>query len=205
MAFHPVLWGFHHIPHILVVYFGLQFLILLCFSSPQGVSFNGSSRARLSSGLRLLHFRRRGCGPIIRLLLAVYHPRNRYLLHISADGADEERLRLGALVKSVPAIRAFGNVDVIGKPDPNTYMGSTNLAAILRAAAVLLKVDRKWDWFVTLSALDYPLITQDGSKNSAIVVDPGTYLARRTQIFHATEKRPMPDAFRVFAGSPWLY
>ncbi|KAL0372694.1 UNVERIFIED_CONTAM: Beta-glucuronosyltransferase GlcAT14A [Sesamum calycinum] len=169
-------------------------------------------------------------GRLFRLLLAVYHPRNRYLLHISADGADEERLRLGALVKSVPAIRAFGNVDVIGKPDPNTYMGSTNLAAVLRAAAVLLKVDRRWDWFVTLSALDYPLITQDdlshvfasvrrdlnfidhtsdlgwkeGQRIQPIVVDPGTYLARRTQIFHATEKRPMPDAFRVFAGSPWV-
>ncbi|KAG8382795.1 hypothetical protein BUALT_Bualt05G0114400 [Buddleja alternifolia] len=98
---------------------------------------------------------------LFRLLLAVYHPRNRYLLHISADGGDEERVRLGAMVKSVPAVRAFGNVDVIGKPDPNTYMGSTNIAAILRAAAILLKVDGGWDWFVTLSALDYPLITQD--------------------------------------------
>ncbi|KAK4477869.1 hypothetical protein RD792_017133 [Penstemon davidsonii] len=167
---------------------------------------------------------------IFRLLLAVYHPRNRYLLHISADGGDEERVRLGASVKSVPAIRAFGNVDVIGKADPNTYMGSTNIAAILRAVAVLLKVDGSWDWFVTLSALDYPLITQDdlshafstvrrdlnfidhtsdlgwkeGQRVEPIVVDPGIYLARRTQIFHATEKRPMPDAFRVFTGSPWV-
>ncbi|KAK6122369.1 hypothetical protein DH2020_043879 [Rehmannia glutinosa] len=98
---------------------------------------------------------------LFRLLLAVYHPRNRYLLHISADGSDEERLRLGAAVKSMPAVRAFGNVDVIGKPDPNTYMGSTNIAAILRAAAILLKVDGGWDWFITLSAMDYPLITQD--------------------------------------------
>lgn len=99
---------------------------------------------------------------LFRLLLAVYHPRNRYLLHISAEGSNEERVRLGALVKSMPAVRAFGNVDVIGKPDPNTYMGSTNIAAILRAAAVLLKVDGGWDWFITLSAVDYPLITQDG-------------------------------------------
>lgn len=66
------------------------------------------------------------------------------------------------LVKSVPAIRAFGNVDVIGKPDPTTYMGASNIAAILRAAAIFLKVDRDWDWFITLSALDYPLLTQDG-------------------------------------------
>ncbi|KAL2455687.1 Core-2/I-branching beta-1 [Abeliophyllum distichum] len=99
---------------------------------------------------------------IFRLLLAVYHPRNRYLLHIAADGTDDERMRLVAMVKSVPAVRAFGNVDVIGKPDPVTYMGSTSIAAILRAASILLKLDGRWDWFVTLSALDYPLITQEG-------------------------------------------
>lgn len=167
---------------------------------------------------------------LFRLLLAVYHPRNRYLLHISADGSDEERVKLGAMVKSMPAVRAFGNVDVIGKPDPNTYMGSTNIAAILRAAAVLMKVDGGWDWFITLSAMDYPLITQDdlshvfssirrdlnfidhtsdlgwkeAQRIQPIVVDPGIYLARRTQIFHATEKRTMPDAFTVFTGSPWV-
>ncbi|KAL8227590.1 hypothetical protein R6Q57_015174 [Mikania cordata] len=102
-------------------------------------------------------------GRIFRLLLAVYHPRNRYLLHIGTEGSDDERRKLSALVKSVPAIKAFGNVDVIGKPDPTTYMGASNIAAILRAAAIFLKVDRDWDWFITLSALDYPLLTQDGS------------------------------------------
>lgn len=70
---------------------------------------------------------------------------------------------MAAAVKAVPAIRAFGNVDVVGKPDRITYMGSSNLATILRAAAILLKVDGGWDWFVTLSAMDYPLITQDGT------------------------------------------
>ncbi|KAL8248597.1 hypothetical protein R6Q59_005465 [Mikania micrantha] len=43
-------------------------------------------------------------------------------------------------VKSVPAIKAFGNVDVIGKPDSTTYMGASNIAAILRAAAIFLKM-----------------------------------------------------------------
>ena len=33
-----------------------------------------------------------------------------------------------------------------------------------------------------------------------IVVDPALYLARRTQLFTATEKRPTPDAFKVFTG-----
>ncbi|EOY00908.1 PREDICTED: beta-glucuronosyltransferase GlcAT14A [Theobroma cacao] len=167
---------------------------------------------------------------IFRLLLAVYHPRNRYLLQLGADASDEERYRLALALKSVPAIRSFGNVDVIGKPDRFSYMGSTHIAATLHAAAVLMKLDRGWDWFIALSALDYPLVTQDdlshvfssvrrdlnfidhtsdlgwkeGQRIQPIVVDPGLYLARRTQIFHATEKRQMPDAFKVFTGSQWV-
>ncbi|KAF8407696.1 hypothetical protein HHK36_006831 [Tetracentron sinense] len=99
---------------------------------------------------------------ILRLLLAVYHPRNRYLVHLGSDASNGERNQLAAAVRAVPAIRAFGNVDVVGKPDPVTYMGSSNIAAILRAAAILLRVDGGWDWFITLSAMDYPLLTQDG-------------------------------------------
>ncbi|KAD7116583.1 hypothetical protein E3N88_03851 [Mikania micrantha] len=167
---------------------------------------------------------------IFRLLLAVYHPRNRYLLHIGTEGSEDERRKLSAMVKSVPAIRAFANVDVIGKPDATTYMGASNIAAILRAAAIFLKLDGDWDWFITLSALDYPLLTQDdlshafssisrdtnfidhtsdlgwkeGQRILPIVVDPGLYLARRTQIFRATEKRPLPNAFKVFTGKVLL-
>ncbi|KAI9170003.1 hypothetical protein LWI28_020953 [Acer negundo] len=167
---------------------------------------------------------------IFRLLLAVYHPRNRYLLHLGAEASEEERLRLAAAIRSVPAIRTFENVDVVGKPDRVTYMGSSNLAAVLRAVAILLKVDREWNWFIALSAVDYPLVTQDdlahvfssvrrdlnfidhtsdlGWKEvhrfQPIVVDPGLYLARKSQIFQATEKRPTPDAFKVFTGSQWF-
>lgn len=65
-------------------------------------------------------------------------------------------------VRAVPAVEAFGNVDVIGKPDALTYMGSSTLAAMLHAAAAMLRLDGGWNWFVTLSAMDYPLLTQDG-------------------------------------------
>ncbi|KAE8707293.1 xylosyltransferase 1-like isoform X2 [Hibiscus syriacus] len=174
---------------------------------------------------------------IFRLLLAVYHPRNRYVLQLGAEASDEERYRLTLALKSVPAIRSFGNVDVIGKPDRFSYMGSTHIAATLHSASVLMKVDPGWDWFIALSALDYPLVTQDdlshvffsvrrelnfldhrsdlgwkgGQRFQPIVVDPAIYLAR-TEIFHATEKRPIPDAFKIFLGkiyyqyrcSPWV-
>ncbi|KAK1380730.1 beta-glucuronosyltransferase GlcAT14A-like [Heracleum sosnowskyi] len=167
---------------------------------------------------------------LFRLLLSVYHPRNRYLLHIGTDGSDEERRKLGSLVNSVSVIRTFRNVDLVGKPDKTTYMGSSSMAAVLRGGSILLKVDKGWDWFVHLTALDYPLVTQDdlshvfssvrrdlnfidhtsdlgwkeGQRVLPIVVDPGLYLGRRGQIFHATEKRKMPDAFKVFTGSPWV-
>jgi len=100
---------------------------------------------------------------ILRLLFAVYHPRNRYLLHLSSEASREEREWLATAVISVPVIRAFGNVDLIGKPIWLTYMGATNVAATLRAASILLKLDGGWDWFITLSAVDYPIVTQDGT------------------------------------------
>ncbi|KAM7275767.1 hypothetical protein ACFE04_017633 [Oxalis oulophora] len=163
---------------------------------------------------------------VFRLLLAVYHPRNRYLLHLGVEASDGDRASLRSMVNRVPAVRVFGNVDVVGKPDRVNHMGSTNIASTLRAVAILLKLDAGWSWFVALSAADYPLITQDdlshvfssvrrdlnfiehtsdlGWKESQriqpIIVDPGIYLARRSQIFHATQNRPTPDAFKVFTG-----
>ncbi|XP_010427921.1 PREDICTED: beta-glucuronosyltransferase GlcAT14A-like [Camelina sativa] len=167
---------------------------------------------------------------IFRLLLAVYHPRNRYLLHLGAEATDAERLALLSDLKSVPAVNAFGNVDVLGKVDRLSDNGASKTAATLHAVSILLKLDRTWNWFIELSALDYPLITQDdlshvfasvnrslnfidhtsdlawkeSQRIKPIVVDPALYLARRTQLFTATEKRPTPDAFKVFTGSPWI-
>ncbi|KAK9676364.1 hypothetical protein RND81_11G072300 [Saponaria officinalis] len=106
---------------------------------------------------------------VMRLLLAVYHPRNRYLLHLVADASDEERDWLLEALMSVPAVQAFENVDASdeegdwpGKPLWLTGMGATHLAATLRAVAILLKLDGGWDWFISLNAYDYPLLTQDG-------------------------------------------
>lgn len=102
---------------------------------------------------------------IFRLLLAVYHPRNRYLLHLGAEATDAERLALLSDLKSVPAVNAFGNVDVLGKVDRLSENGASKTAATLHAVSILLKLDRTWNWFIELSALDYPLITQDGMLN----------------------------------------
>ncbi|XP_042385505.1 beta-glucuronosyltransferase GlcAT14A-like [Zingiber officinale] len=168
---------------------------------------------------------------VLRLLLAVYHPRNRYLLHLSADAPASERADLAARAwLSIPAIRAFGNVDVIGKASAMTPMGSSGLAATLQAASLLLRLDDGWDWFVTLSAEDYPLISQDDliyafshvprnlsfvnhtndigwkedKRVKPIIVDAGIYLANRKSFFKATQNRVTPQSFKFFTGSPWV-
>nr|CAB3463950.1 unnamed protein product [Digitaria exilis] len=150
-------------------------LILLFLSVPRlrlpGVAPSTAAAAAVRRGpdappcLAYLLTGARGDGRrLLRLLLAVYHPRNRYVLHLSADAPDDERKRLAAgVVAAAPAVAAFDNVVVVGEPTAGTPVGSSGLAGTLRAAAVLLRLHPDWDWFLTLNAADYPLVTQDGS------------------------------------------
>uniref|UniRef100_A0A452Y222 Uncharacterized protein n=1 Tax=Aegilops tauschii subsp. strangulata TaxID=200361 RepID=A0A452Y222_AEGTS len=41
-------------------------------------------------------------------------------------------------------------------------------------------------------------------KVQSMIVDAGIYLSGRTNFFRATQKRPSPDAFKFFTGSPWV-
>ncbi|XP_074379199.1 beta-glucuronosyltransferase GlcAT14C isoform X1 [Apium graveolens] len=162
-----------------------------------------------------------------RLLQAVYHPRNYYLLHLDIEASDSERLELAKYVKSVDVMR---NVMVIGKPDLVTYKGPTMIACTLHAVAVLLKKASDWDWFINLSASDYPLMSQDdmlhifsylprdlnflehsstigwkeNQRARPIIIDPGLYHMKKSSVFYAKEKRSMPASFKLFMGSAWV-
>ncbi|CAN0875677.1 Beta-glucuronosyltransferase GlcAT14A [Linum grandiflorum] len=164
---------------------------------------------------------------ILRLLFAIYHPKNHYLLHLDLSAPSSERDGLSLAVDSSPVFRAAQNVDVIGKSDFAYQRGSSPVSATLHGAALLLKLSNNWDWFVSLGAADYPLVTQDdllhifsylpkdlnfvshssyiGWKESRrlkpIIVDPGLYLAEKSYMFHATQRRPLPTSFRLFTGS----
>ncbi|CAN6891459.1 unnamed protein product, partial [Brassica oleracea] len=71
------------------------------------------------------------------------------------------RSSLLSRLRTVPEVSAFGNVDVLGKIDRLSDSGASKTAATLHAVSILLKLGRSWKWFIELSALDYPLITQD--------------------------------------------
>ncbi|RWW72978.1 hypothetical protein BHE74_00019179, partial [Ensete ventricosum] len=97
-----------------------------------------------------------------RLLTAIYHPGNCYLLHLDLEASPSEHARLSDFVSGHKTFARFRNVWLVGKSNLVTYRGPTMLSTTLHAMAVLLRI-RQWDWFINLSASDYPLITQDGS------------------------------------------
>lgn len=97
-----------------------------------------------------------------RVLQAIYHPRNHYILHLDLDAPPRERVELARWVRLDTTFIKVGNVFMVGKANLVTYRGSTMIATTLHAAAILLKRKSDFDWFINLSASDYPLITQDG-------------------------------------------
>lgn len=99
---------------------------------------------------------------MMRTLEAVYHPRNQYILHLDLEAPPRERLELANAVKADPVFREVENVRVMSQSNLVTYKGPTMIACTLQAIAILLKESSEWDWFINLSASDYPLMTQDG-------------------------------------------
>ncbi|XP_042512762.1 beta-glucuronosyltransferase GlcAT14B-like isoform X2 [Macadamia integrifolia] len=172
-----------------------------------------------------------GDGPrILRLLHAVYHPRNQYLLHLDRRARQRQREDLAVSVQSVQAFVAADNVNVVGRGDSVNREGSTPVASLLHGAAILLRFSNQWDWFINLEASDYPLIPQDDflhvlsfvptdfnfiqhtsnigwkeyQRIIPIVVDPGLYLESKGELFLGSEKRILPTAYRFFTGSPYV-
>lgn len=97
-----------------------------------------------------------------RTLRTLYHPLNHYVLHLDLESPAEERLELASRVEKDSVFAKVGNVYMITKANMVTYRGPTMVANTLHACAILLKRSKDWDWFINLSASDYPLVTQDG-------------------------------------------
>ncbi|KAI9177208.1 hypothetical protein LWI28_012349 [Acer negundo] len=170
------------------------------------------------------------CRRMMRTLQAVYHPRNQYILHLDLEAPPRERLELTLSVKSDPIFFEVNNVRVMEQSNLVTYKGPTMIACTLQAIAILLKESVEWDWFINLSASDYPLVTQDDmlhvfsnmSKNlnfiehtqisgwklnqraKPIIVDPGLYLSKKSDIAWTTQRRSLPTSFKLFTGSAWV-
>jgi len=121
-------------------------------------------------------------------------------------------------------------VRVMSQSNLVTYKGPTMIACTLQAIAILLRESSEWDWFINLSASDYPLVTQDDllhvfsnlSRNfnfiehmqitgwklnqraKPIIIDPGLYLSKKSDLALTTQRRSLPTSFTLFTGSAWV-
>lgn len=165
-----------------------------------------------------------------RTLQVLYHPLNQYVVHLDLESPAEERLDLAARVEKDPIFSKVGNVHMITKANMVTYRGPTMVANTLHACAILLKRSKNWDWFINLSASDYPLVTQDdllytflgldrnlnfiehtsrlgwkeNQRAMPLIVDPGLHMTTKSEIFWVSPRRTLPTAFKLFTGSAWM-
>ncbi|XP_020106043.1 beta-glucuronosyltransferase GlcAT14A-like [Ananas comosus] len=165
-----------------------------------------------------------------RALRALYHPRNIYAVHLDRDSPAPELSELRARVAAEPVFARAGNVHVVNRSNMVTYRGPTMVANTLHACAILLRISDGWDWFINLSASDYPLVPQDDilhtfaklprnlnfiehtsnlgwkedQRAKPIIIDPGLYKSQKSDVFWVSQKRELPDAFKLFTGSAWM-
>ncbi|XP_074589252.1 beta-glucuronosyltransferase GlcAT14B-like [Curcuma longa] len=190
-----------------------------------------ASPARLVPRLAYLISGSSGDGFSIRRTLRVlYHPANQYVLHLDLEAPAAERLDLVTAIRGDPVYARFGNVRVVTRANLVTYRGPTMVANTLHAASILLKEGGDWDWFINLSASDYPLMTQDDllytlsslprdfnyiehtsdigwkefHRARPLIIDPGLYSLQKEDVFWVSEKRDVPSAFKLFTGSAWM-
>ncbi|KAM7278445.1 hypothetical protein ACFE04_005579 [Oxalis oulophora] len=160
---------------------------------------------------------------IKRLIRALYHPANYYLIHLDYDAPKSEHTEVAKFIANGEAVFGqIGNVWMVGKPNLVTYRGPTMLATTLHGMAILLKICKSWDWFINLSASDYPLVTQDdlprdlnfvehtsrlgwklNKRGRPIMIDPGLYSMNKSDIWWAVKQRTLPTAFKLYTGSAW--
>ncbi|XP_007029951.2 PREDICTED: beta-glucuronosyltransferase GlcAT14A [Theobroma cacao] len=163
-----------------------------------------------------------------RAIRALYHPGNQYLIHLDYEAPAREHRAIAEFVSNDPVFSLAGNVYIVGKPNLVTYRGPTMLATTLHAMSMLLRCC-KWDWFINLSASDYPLVTQDdlihafsdlpkdlnfiqhtshlgwklNKRGKPIIIDPGLYSLNKSEIWWVIKQRTLPTAFKLYTGSAW--
>lgn len=96
-------------------------------------------------------------GHLPRLLKRLYHERNSYAIHFDSK-------MHSSLVKNITSSIFEENPEYeenvhIMEPELITYRGISMVLNTINAMSLLLKKDKKWDYFINLSGSDYPTVT----------------------------------------------
>jgi hypothetical protein len=88
-----------------------------------------------------------------RLFKAIYHPANHYLIHV------DKRSGAGLHAEIRDFLSAYPNASLL-KSEKAIWGGYSLVDAELRGIKELLKMGSKWEFFINLSAQDFPLKSQ---------------------------------------------
>ncbi len=88
-----------------------------------------------------------------RLFKAIYHPANHYLIHV------DKRSGTGLQTEIQEFLSAYPNASLL-KSEKAIWGGYSLVDAELRGIKELLKMGSKWEFFINLSAQDFPLKSQ---------------------------------------------
>ena len=88
-----------------------------------------------------------------RLFKAIYHPSNHYLIHVDKRSGVELQTEIKNFLASYP------NASML-KSENALWGGFSLVDAELRGIRELLRMGLKWEFFINLSAQDFPLKSQ---------------------------------------------
>jgi hypothetical protein len=92
-------------------------------------------------------------GQFKRLFRAMYHPANYYLVHV------DKRSGVGLQTEIQDFLSSFANASLL-KSQSILWGGYSMVDAELRGIEELLKISLEWEFFINLSAQDFPLKSQ---------------------------------------------
>lgn len=92
-------------------------------------------------------------GQFKRLFRAIYHPANYYLVHV------DRRSGVGLQTEIQDFLSGFANASLL-KSQSILWGGYSMVDAELRGIEELLKISSEWEFFINLSAQDFPLKSQ---------------------------------------------
>jgi len=153
-----------------------------------------------------------------KLFMAIYHPANYYLVHV------DKRSGVGLQTEIQDFLSSFANASLL-KGQSILWGGYSMVDAELRGIEELLKISSEWEFFINLSAQDFPLKSQTHiqdflSRNmgndfirvaNQRKVRPETlnriqnyFIEFRNRVLHTSIKRPYLRGVTPHIGNQWM-
>ncbi|CDF40214.1 Xylosyltransferase, family GT14 [Chondrus crispus] len=134
-------------------------VMLFLFLAPLGKTLRGSA-SRSENRANLAFFVQVSNTSVLnfpRLLRAIWHERNIYVIHFDMKIGSVQRKQILRLLKEDDASR-FANVIVMDS-EAISYAGISMLLNTINGLSALLRASTTWDYFINISGSDYPLVS----------------------------------------------